>query len=750
MENTKRALLELEKVSKYYKNADNVSLGLHNVSTKLNLNEIVAITGQSGSGKSTFLNVITGVDSYEEGELFFKGESTSYFSKEDLEKYRRENVGFVFQNYNLVDSYTVKQNVMFPLLLKGMETKESEEEAIRIIEKVGLSNRIHHKATKLSGGEKQRCVIARALASDSQILACDEPTGNLDSKTSAEIINLIHEVAKDRLVLIVTHNYEEVEHIATRKLRFSDGELVEDRVLINTDIVEYEEDKEVDGDSNLRRKELFKIAFQNLISTPKKTIFSLIVLLISCFAVAAIYTGIVSSISENNKSMISMPSEAGLLERSPSRVMLVSESGQPIDLNAIDKSIDITSSKSVLRNRLEDYQFYSKSDVSSDMLASIKKDSISLLTFFSVSVEIPEKTTNLVGSTIINDNEIFINASVFDYQSLCSYVDSKIIISFGKDFSKEYLLKGVNQSTNTYSTIIDPNGSIIPAAYSTYINNNISFSLSYQNSKIAKYSNGFEIKEINVSNDNTTYKDDIVYINSIDVAGSTVSFAEEAALSRLEYSLNDNSFQLNNKIEFLSDASMPEGVYLNKETYDKIVNDNNYLLSFYNISKESLNSKISSDTLNVVTPKDFESVNLNSISITIENTAQIIGGIFYVLVIFFIAYLVLSKIYKSKNKDYTMLRTLGTSKNQMASIVSNELSYITVLSVIIAIVAAKILGATINNSFFEAFNTLNLGQYILFVVIFIFFGWLISSRFNKKLFKYSINSTLKREEFKRD
>ena len=114
---------------------------------------------------------------------------------------------------------------------------------------------------------------------------------------------------------------------------------------------------------------------------------------------------------------------------------------------------------------------------------------------------------------------------------------------------------------------------------------------------------------------------------------------------------------------------MPEGVYLNKETYDKIVNDNNYLLSFYNISKESLNSKISSDTLNVVTPKDFESVNLNSISITIENTAQIIGGIFYVLVIFFIAYLVLSKIYKSKNKDYTMLRTLGTSKNQMASIV---------------------------------------------------------------------------------
>ena len=137
MENTKRALLELEKVSKYYKNADNVSLGLHNVSTKLNLNEIVAITGQSGSGKSTFLNVITGVDSYEEGELFFKGESTSYFSKEDLEKYRRENVGFVFQNYNLVDSYTVKQNVMFPLLLKGMETKESEEEAIRIIEKVG-------------------------------------------------------------------------------------------------------------------------------------------------------------------------------------------------------------------------------------------------------------------------------------------------------------------------------------------------------------------------------------------------------------------------------------------------------------------------------------------------------------------------------------------------------------------------------------------------------------------------------------
>ena len=146
-------------------------------------------------------------------------------------EYRKNKVGFIFQNYNILDSYTVLDNVMLPLLLKGMPKNDARAQAMLLIKKVGLAGREKHRGTKLSGGEKQRCVIARALASDCEILACDEPTGNLDSETAREIINLIKEVANDKLVLIVTHNFPEVEDIATRVLKMADGKIVEDIVI---------------------------------------------------------------------------------------------------------------------------------------------------------------------------------------------------------------------------------------------------------------------------------------------------------------------------------------------------------------------------------------------------------------------------------------------------------------------------------------------------------------------------------------
>ncbi|MDE7106394.1 MAG: ABC transporter ATP-binding protein, partial [Anaeroplasmataceae bacterium] len=220
-------MIELKNVSKFYTNNGVVTLGLRNIDLKLNAGEIVAITGDSGSGKSTLLNVITAVDTYEEGEIYFEGNETSYFNQNDMDMFRKNNVSFIFQNYNIIDSYTVLENVMLPLLLSGKPHEAAKKEAKEIIDKVGLSKRIHHRGTKLSGGEKQRCVIARALASDSKILACDEPTGNLDSATGDEIIKLIAEVAKDKLVLIVTHNYNQVKDIITRRIKVSDGEIIE-------------------------------------------------------------------------------------------------------------------------------------------------------------------------------------------------------------------------------------------------------------------------------------------------------------------------------------------------------------------------------------------------------------------------------------------------------------------------------------------------------------------------------------------
>ena len=276
-------LIRLENVNKFYVNNNVTSLGLINVNLELNKNEIVAIVGESGSGKSTLLNVITKVDKFDEGEIYYYGNETSHFNIHEMDEFRKNKVGFIFQNYNILDSYTVLDNVMLPLLINGMNKKEAKEKAIELITKVGLKDRLKSRGTQLSGGEKQRCVIARALAMSSEILACDEPTGNLDSETSKEIIDLIKEVAKDKLVLIVTHNYDLVKDIATRKIRVHDGQIVEDSIIVKTEEKE-EKQAEIEFEStDVKRRVDAKIALKNILSTPKRTLLTSLIFFAICF-----------------------------------------------------------------------------------------------------------------------------------------------------------------------------------------------------------------------------------------------------------------------------------------------------------------------------------------------------------------------------------------------------------------------------------------------------------------------------------
>ena len=223
-------ILELKNIGKIYVSEGNVAVGIRGVNLSFNRGEFVAVTGKSGSGKSTLLNVISGMDSYEEGELYVEGEPTSHFMQKDWEEYRKQYISFIFQDYNILESFTVLQNV--ELALMHIEShKERRAKALELLRRVGLEKHIHHKGSKLSGGQKQRTVIARALAKDSPILLCDEPTGNLDSKTSEEIISLLREVSQDKLVIIVTHNFEQVEAYATRHIRIYDGAVDRDQIM---------------------------------------------------------------------------------------------------------------------------------------------------------------------------------------------------------------------------------------------------------------------------------------------------------------------------------------------------------------------------------------------------------------------------------------------------------------------------------------------------------------------------------------
>ncbi len=224
------ALLTLKDIGKIYVSDGNVAVGIRGVDLSFDRGEFVAVTGKSGSGKSTLLNVISGMDSYEEGELYIEGQTTSHYLQPEWEEYRQKYISFIFQDYNIIESFTVLQNVELALM-HIEDKKQRRKRALELIDRVGLSSHVRHKGSKLSGGQKQRTVIARALAKDSPIILADEPTGNLDSATSAEIIELLREVSRDKLLIIVTHNFEQVERCATRHVRIFDGAVESDHVI---------------------------------------------------------------------------------------------------------------------------------------------------------------------------------------------------------------------------------------------------------------------------------------------------------------------------------------------------------------------------------------------------------------------------------------------------------------------------------------------------------------------------------------
>ena len=221
-------MLELKNIKKTYHVGDIETKALDGISVAFREKEFVAILGTSGSGKTTCLNIIGGLDRYDSGEMSIKGKKTSDFKDKDWDAYRNNSVGFVFQSYNLIMHLSIVANVELGMTLSGVSAEEKHRRALEVLEQVGLKDHLHKKPNQLSGGQMQRVAIARALANNPEILLCDEPTGALDTATSIQIMELIKEVAKDRLVVMVTHNPDLAEKYADRIIRFQDGKIISD------------------------------------------------------------------------------------------------------------------------------------------------------------------------------------------------------------------------------------------------------------------------------------------------------------------------------------------------------------------------------------------------------------------------------------------------------------------------------------------------------------------------------------------
>ena len=265
-------MLQLRNIVKDYHTGDEVVQALKGVSVNFRRNEFVSILGQSGCGKTTLLNIVGGLDQYTSGDLVINGKSTKDFKSRDWDSYRNNSVGFVFQSYNLIPHQSVLSNVELALTLSGVSKSERRKRAKEVLEKVGLGNQIHKKPNQMSGGQMQRVAIARALINDPDILLADEPTGALDTETSVQIMDLLKEIAKDKLVIMVTHNPELAQQYSTRIVKLLDGNIIDD----SNPFSDEDEAKEDDGSYTPRKTSMslftaFSLSLNNLMTKKGRT-----------------------------------------------------------------------------------------------------------------------------------------------------------------------------------------------------------------------------------------------------------------------------------------------------------------------------------------------------------------------------------------------------------------------------------------------------------------------------------------------
>ncbi|MBR3524013.1 MAG: ATP-binding cassette domain-containing protein [Bacilli bacterium] len=366
-------MLELKNISKTYQTGTFRQTALNNVSLKFRKNEFVSILGASGSGKTTLLNIIGGLDHYDEGDLIINNKSTKKFKNHDWDSYRNNCIGFIFQSYNLIGHISVLDNVEMGMTLSGISAKKRKEKAKEALKRVGLEDHMHKRPNQLSGGQMQRVAIARALANDPDVILADEPTGALDTKTSIQIMDLIKEIAKDKLVIMVTHNPDLAKEYANRIIELKDGEVINDSNPIKKD----EKD-----DKKLKIKKTamsfftaLKLSFNNIRTKKGRT-------LITAFASSIGIIGIALILSLSNGFKIEIDKfEKQSLSKSPIIISSISMSSDTSTYSSVG------SGDSSLEKYTKKEKVYAKEDVMESLfhINNINKDYMDYLSGLDMS-----------------------------------------------------------------------------------------------------------------------------------------------------------------------------------------------------------------------------------------------------------------------------------------------------------------------------------------------------------------------------
>ena len=713
--------IELKKVSKYYAGEDSVSMGFSRIDLNLDIGEFVAITGESGSGKSTLLNVISGLDTYEEGEMFVCGEDTTAYGTEDYEIYRKTYIGNIFQDFNLINSYTVYQNIEAVMLLSGKKKKECRERILELIDKVGLSEYRRTKVSKLSGGQKQRVAIARALAKDAPIIVADEPTGNLDSASAESVMETLYKVSADKLVVIVTHNYEQAEQYVTRKLTMHDGKIIEDktvappRSLTDADYVMVADvvgdtaagvertqaerpggrvargggrtaRSEVERPKKMRKSSEIRLGVRNTFNLPAKFILLFIVYFFVSTAVLTQYATAKNSMHENEL----LGTNPYFINAKPDRIIVKKNDEskfEDADFEAIRNTENI---KEIVKN-----------DLAVDSGVSFNMDDFIVEGPVMPVTQVEEKDVSY-GHMPENDYEIVIK--------LDATSDALISVANGGEeyIGKQVRLQDMNQmQTYEFDKPITVAGIIVDTSldedsdYSLYGYSTVYASDTVSSELLVSMMAASSKAEMNFAGTKVESENDRAVFSSPKVPDGKVFILEDQSYYYKDQEAKDKDFKLKVKNRFfesegkykvgevLTQKNCTSLVGIPKDEFDMYYNcvfisnkDFKELFDrgFYQISAYMENEQDSENTLAALNEKGFTTLALkDSLTDSTGGFNVVVNLLNYgklaliFIVLFFIAYGVIKLIMRSRNSYYSTLRILGATKKNTDNILRVEL-----------------------------------------------------------------------------
>ncbi len=731
-------MLKLENVSKFYYNKGIIASGFTRVNLELKIGEFVVITGESGSGKSTLLNVISGLDSYEEGEMYINGKETSHYTEKDFEDYRRKYIANIFQSFNLINSYTVYQNIELVLLLNGYKKRNVKKKILDIIEQVGLTKFKNTKVSKLSGGQKQRVAIARAMVKETPIIVADEPTGNLDSESAEGVIEILKKVAKNKLVVIVTHNIEQFEQYATRVIKMHDG-----RIIQNNSVRTVEPPKEV-KESKFNKMTLFnkyRLGTRNTFNIISKFLLLFSVFFFMGAAILAEYSGF--QMSENEQSDLGYA--MGFIDLSENRILINKKDKTPFTDEDYEKI-----------KGLSNIEYVVEDDILIDGDVLITRDEITINGNMLNLDNFNEELT--YGRMPETDDEIVIMANSRDF-----YIENRLDDLLNKDFSilnpygfenemRKVTIVGIKlyENKSRYECKLYVSKSILDDVR-TRVNSNYSNVKILMNNQYVEYQivpNERVEKGTAIVDDDMKYdfKNNKIINTPINILVSNIYYNDEININVANTYTKWNFKRLTGKDNYDYNRFI---IFVNPEDYNSLYDKPSYQSSVYikdmKLIDETMN-ELSKLGLNPKKVTDYKTY-YGETSKQVIKIIKVVVTVILVIVLFFISYIIIKIILKSRNVYYTTLRILGATYKNVKRILDIELfvnstvAYGVLLGVIY-LSNLKVLKLEYVVSLSKYLKPLD---YILMYIVIVTISRLISIKFARKLFKNTAINTYNEE-----